>query len=66
MGQAYAKSMVMPTEPPKPPAPEASEEQAAKRPLPDAARRALAEAAARREARWREFEAAALAARTLG
>jgi len=51
MGQAYAKSMVMPTEPPKPPAPKASEEQAAKRPLPDAARRALAEAAARRAER---------------
>lgn len=51
MGQAYAKSMVMPTDPKKPPAPEASEEEAGKRPLPDAARRALAEAAARRAER---------------
>jgi hypothetical protein len=43
----------MPTNPPlqKPPACEASEEQTVKRPLPDAARRALAEAAARRAER---------------
>jgi hypothetical protein len=51
--QGYAKSMAMPTDPPlpNPPARDASEEQTAKRPLPDAARRALAEAAARRAER---------------
>jgi len=44
--------MAMPTDPPLPkPAPEAGEEQTAKRPLPDAAQRALAEAAARRAER---------------
>ncbi|HXW48360.1 MAG TPA: DUF1674 domain-containing protein [Xanthobacteraceae bacterium] len=43
--------MPVPTDPPKPPASQAGEEQSAKRPLPDAARRALAEAAARRAER---------------
>jgi hypothetical protein len=44
--------MAMPTDPPLPkPVPEAGEEQIAKRPLPDAAQRALAEAAARRAER---------------
>ncbi|HWS07793.1 MAG TPA: DUF1674 domain-containing protein [Xanthobacteraceae bacterium] len=51
--QGYAKLMTMPTDPPlpQPPAPEPGEEQTAKRPLPDAAQRALAEAAARRAER---------------
>jgi hypothetical protein len=51
--QGYAKSQAMPTNPsdPSPPASPASEASGAdapKRPRPDAARRALAEAAARR------------------
>jgi len=44
--------MAMPTDPPlSKPVPEAGEEQTAKHPLPDAAQRALAEAAARRTER---------------
>ena len=51
-GHGYAKSAVMPTEPPKPPA-QGGEEQSGKRPLKPAAERALAEAAARRAERER-------------
>jgi hypothetical protein len=53
----YAKSKAMPTEPPSqsPPAPESAEGQTGeKRPLPPAAERALAEAAARRAERDRK------------
>jgi len=45
-GHGYAKSEAMPTEPQNPPEPEGQESD--KRPLPPAAERALAEAAARR------------------
>jgi hypothetical protein len=46
----YAKSEAMPTEPQSqsPPAPESEDQRTEKRPLPPAAERALAEAAARR------------------
>jgi hypothetical protein len=56
-GHGYAKSEAMPTDPQSqsPPAPDSAESQAnEKRPLPPAAERALAEAAARRAERDRK------------
>ena len=54
-GHGYAKSEAMPTEPQSqsPPAPEPEGQASDKRPLPPAAERALAEAAARRAERDR-------------
>jgi hypothetical protein len=53
-GHGYAKSEAMPTEPKNPPEPEGQTSE--KRPLPAAAERALAEAAARRAERDRNAE----------
>jgi hypothetical protein len=55
-GHGYAKSEAMPTEPgpQSPPAPESEGQTSEKRPLPPAAERALAEAAARRAERDRK------------
>jgi hypothetical protein len=50
----YAKSKAMPTDPPNPPKPEGQTSD--KRPLPPAAERALAEAAARRAERDRNAD----------
>jgi hypothetical protein len=57
-GHGYAKSEAMPTEPQSqgPPAPEAEDQASEKRPLPPAAERALAEAAARRAERDRNSD----------
>jgi hypothetical protein len=58
-GNGYAKSEVMPTDPlsQSPPAPDSAEAQGtAKRPLPPAAERALAEAAERRAERDRKAD----------
>jgi hypothetical protein len=54
-GHGYAKSEVMPTDPPSqsPAMPESEGQVSEKRPLPPAAERALAEAAARRAERDR-------------
>jgi hypothetical protein len=55
-GHGYAKSEAMPTDPQSqsPPAPESEGQTSEKRPLPPAAERALAEAAARRAERDRK------------
>jgi hypothetical protein len=53
-GNGYAKSEAMPTEPQNPPKPEGQANE--KRPLPPAAERALAEAAARRAQRDRNAD----------
>jgi hypothetical protein len=55
-GHGYAKSGAMPTEPKTPPEPEGQASD--KRPLPPAAERALAEAAARRAERDRNADQA--------
>jgi len=69
--QGYAKSMEMPTsstaDPPLPtPAEAASERAADKRPLPEAAARALAEAAARRTERGKTEARKSQAANEVG
>jgi hypothetical protein len=58
VGHGYAKSEAMPTEPQSqsPPVPEPEGQASEKRPLPPAAERALAEAAARRAERDRSAD----------